>query len=659
MPLKVECPQCHRPLQLPDSVLGKPVRCSACQGIFTAPGGAVTEPVIPALPLPPPPAPPPVREQLTAGKPAQRPVLPGESADGKPSGRTNRPVPQSGFDFQPWSFTVLVRKDLRNKLKGSFHCEVKREELRLKQGQDIDIPIPVHTAARHPGGNRFFIKIEDREVELSVNEFKLVQDRLARDLCRFLAGRGAAPKQADYAISQGMLALTLLPMGIPFLIFGMIGGPLGGAVAGGVGGGLIAGCFAIVRRDEWSKALRITLALGVSLASYSLVGLLFLLSHQTPDRSPENDRGVEERLKATEERRAAEERRIAAENDRLRRDGGDPQKDRPPADKAVKPPDDPTVLLPGEIRRIRTGAELVWQARFSPDEKTLATLGKTGICELWDRQTGKQTGSFRVSLEGHVNWFTFSPDQGKHMAGWAGQPELFLRDGSTGEIRGRMDMGDRVAPYSMCDFFPDGKTLVACSGRDIRFWTVPEGKPAGQFGHVKCEGEETCSSAQVTRDGKALLVGGGKGAGRVDRVWDLTAASPSRQLKSFTRGNIWARLTLSPNGTLALMNTTQLVELVDWKTDKAVLLKEAPVQADFSGVTLTPDDRVLVTGHVDGKVRFWEIPSGKELGSFLARTGREGSVGGLAVSADGKTLSTATGADVSLWKLDEVFPQKK
>jgi WD40 repeat protein len=179
-----------------------------------------------------------------------------------------------------------------------------------------------------------------------------------------------------------------------------------------------------------------------------------------------------------------------------------------------------------------------------------------------------------------------------------------------------------------------------------------------KFAHVKMQGEGTFVSANVTPDAKTLITGGSNSMGRLDQVWDLTAASPPRQLKSFTRGLGSARMTLSPDGKLAMIYSTRLVEVVDWEEDRAVLLKEPPPSADFSGVTFNSDSKMLITGHADGKVRFLEIPSGKELGSFPARHRANGNVTGLSLSADGKFLSTGVNSHVSIWSMGEVFPRK-
>ncbi len=144
---------------------------------------------------------------------------------------------------------------------------------------------------------------------------------------------------------------------------------------------------------------------------------------------------------------------------------------------------------------------------------------------------------------------------------------------------------------------------------------------------------------------------------RRDEVWDLPTGAPARLLTGFNRENTSDRLPLSPDGSLAVARTHRLVELLDWKTDRMVLLKEAPIGADFTSAGFTPDGKVLVTGHQDGTVHFWDVPTGRGRATFKAHDG--GPVAAVDVSADKRMLATGFGSEVVLWDLNVVFPRKE
>ncbi len=45
--MQIICAGCQKPLQMPDSAAGQPVRCPMCQTVFTAPVLMEIEPVLP------------------------------------------------------------------------------------------------------------------------------------------------------------------------------------------------------------------------------------------------------------------------------------------------------------------------------------------------------------------------------------------------------------------------------------------------------------------------------------------------------------------------------------------------------------------------------------------------------------------------------------
>ncbi len=71
--------------------------------------------------------------------------------------------------------------------------------------------------------------------------------------------------------------------------------------------------------------------------------------------------------------------------------------------------------------------------------------------------------------------------------------------------------------------------------------------------------------------------------------------------------------------------------------------------ADAPTLAFAPDGRTLAARGLDGSVRVWDLPGGKEIGPFK---GHEGSVTALAFAPDGKTLASG-GSDTTilLWDL--------
>jgi WD40 repeat protein len=550
---------------------------------------------------------------------------------------------------QPFVVKLAVRRDPAGKVKGLWRGRVTGEGLLLRQKGSPDGQVRVGDPARYVGGNRLEVRWEGRDVELTVAEFVLYQHSLARDLCRFLHGEIPPPQKRNYAIPAALYVPALLPLGIPIL-------SLGGALWAGLGGALCAACFAILRKEEWSAAVRVVLSLLFSVVGYTLLGEFVLLTY------------LQQWLSSAKPGPVAVTPAPAPQPPF--------QQNLPPPGQAEIPqwvpqaappnvPPPPPPKKPGELRTLKLKSDEawrsgeVWHVRFSPDGKTLATLGNEGFCQMWDRDTGEQRGSFRLENKNHNNWLVFSPT-GEHLVAWDGVGMIYLREGATGKLVTRLDPGGWDAGYNYGDFSPDGKTLVVKRGGFIFFWKVPEGDPIPPKVKELTPIQTHNTSSQYAADGKTIVVGAyGNRDGplqRVDRVIDLTGEKPQRRLRGFDPNNIWARLTLSPDRRLAMLHTDKIVELLDWATDKHALLLETK-DSPFAYVAFTPDSKALVTLQLDGWVRLWEIPSGKELGGFDARRPNV-ALRTVSVSPDGKLLATGGGDEVTLWDFATVFPRK-
>lgn len=312
----------------------------------------------------------------------------------------------------------------------------------------------------------------------------------------------------------------------------------------------------------------------------------------------------------------------------------------------------------GEVRRIRTRAGGATEVRFHPDLQKMATLGNWGLCELWQVESGKRTGFFRASHEGHPNRLVYSPPPSKYVVGWAGQPELTLRDPLTGEVLGKADMTPGGPSNCTCEVFPDEKRMVACTGNLIRFISVPDCRLLNEFDHIKPTGHNSFLSLCITPDGKTLLTGSQELAiGRFDEVWDLTKPSPPRRLTSFNKVRPHDRMTLSPKGDVAMIFHDGEVELVDWKRDRLLMKVKRPGSEGFTSAAITPQGNMLVTGHRDSHLRFWEIPSGREIGKIKIASQDWEPITGVAISPDNRFLTTARQEMVTIWETKDVFPR--
>jgi RNA polymerase sigma factor (sigma-70 family) len=246
----------------------------------------------------------------------------------------------------------------------------------------------------------------------------------------------------------------------------------------------------------------------------------------------------------------------------------------------------------------------------SPDGKLLAIQIRTKEAKedsiaIYDFATGQLVRRFGNENRGSA--LLFSPN-GKTLAAYRWPHTIDLWDPTTGRLlhtlKGHTDIVWAVA------FSADGKTLVSGSDdKTIRFWDVATGKQLRQINHKNGVGALALSS-----DGKFLATidvfkkvqeGGGYWPfdNRV-RLWDVVTGKETRQL---------------------------FVPQKEPRRDEV---------ADVQSITFTPDGKMLLSGGMDGVLRYWDPASGKELRRV---PGFAACPGAFAFSADGKRLAVMDG----------------
>jgi WD40 repeat protein len=131
----------------------------------------------------------------------------------------------------------------------------------------------------------------------------------------------------------------------------------------------------------------------------------------------------------------------------------------------------------GELRRTLAGLEQAWACGFSPDGKTLAVAGRSGVT-LLDVESGRTAQRFATSDGEGVIELAFAAD-GSRLAGRGGllggpnraPPLLYVWDLRTPrELQRWAPSGSGVTSISLS---PDGKYLVAGQSGRVRTWNLP------------------------------------------------------------------------------------------------------------------------------------------------------------------------------------------
>ena len=300
---------------------------------------------------------------------------------------------------------------------------------------------------------------------------------------------------------------------------------------------------------------------------------------------------------------------------------------------------------------------------YSPDGKTLATVGEAGKIRLWDAATGKAIASFQQGDKRIISALAFSPD-GKTLAvgdcdmktfDLTGEvkdlppPKLVLRDAATGEVRQTFE-GEGWFRHVV--FFPDGRRIVASDAQRVRLCELNTAKELPPLS-VK----RSPWALALAPDGKTLAYGDSTAI----VFLDVAAGKELRRIE--TGLHDISEIAFSPDGkTLAASGPQtaglassgpQMLRLWDTETDKELhTLVEDKAASPFR-FAFSPDGKTLAATAGDlGPIRLWDAATGKERGRLQIPASEYLTVN-FALSPDGKTLAATTGhGAVSLWDLE-------
>jgi WD40 repeat protein len=231
-----------------------------------------------------------------------------------------------------------------------------------------------------------------------------------------------------------------------------------------------------------------------------------------------------------------------------------------------------------------------WEAAFSPDHRTLATITEERAIRLVDVATGKELRKLTWPAGTFFRYLAFSPN-GETVAAHDSDT-VCLWDPSTGQELRRRTWPGQVASIA---FKADGGLLVTNYPKEdwrvvARLWDMAARKPLLE--------SEVLLSGTISSDGKSLIA--------------FTGYSPC-----------------GVGGAL----------LWDVRTAKGGPLFHGEIHPDIASA-FSPDSRVLaacwgVKGRQEDAVQLWEAPAGKP----LVRVALPGGVSSMTFSPDGKTLA--------------------
>jgi WD40 repeat protein len=308
----------------------------------------------------------------------------------------------------------------------------------------------------------------------------------------------------------------------------------------------------------------------------------------------------------------------------------------------------------GTLRFRNANAGIVLM-RFTPDGRSLFTVGSTDRARLWEASTGRERNQIMVPPGG--NWLV-TPDC-RLLVTWADSGSTIrIWRTATGKMLRKLSIPNyRV--NSVC-LWPNGKTLMAAATDEntdkplLRLWPFPGGTKFREIEPSRPRGRKKEFLPQkllVDPTGKWLHCLGRYGDLPALRRWDLATEKEVPALAEFPGED--GRPTLSPNGNfLAVVikraNQKTTVRLLEVATGKTLHEFPLPRNAHVPGMRFSPDGRTLAavaTVEVTDQVYLWRVADGKALPKPNLD---DFSVVDLGFSPDGRTLAVQQEENIRL-----------
>jgi WD40 repeat protein len=276
---------------------------------------------------------------------------------------------------------------------------------------------------------------------------------------------------------------------------------------------------------------------------------------------------------------------------------------------------------------------------YAPSGEVIATAGYDGLVRIWDPASGK---CLRVLQEHRACLWrvAFSPD-GRRLASGDSAGMICLWDTATWQLEGRIEGHHKL--IDTLGFSPADGTLLSVNGDNrvvgaegwARFWDPVTRKELRRF-------RSRDSFLRFSPDGKVLV-------SFADSRTRFLDPQTGKVLSAIPADRAWGCFFGDGARFLQGAYDSERVDLWDWRNGARLSSFTIPLPERMPHAVLSPDDRLVGLGYVDGTVRLVQVGTGKLVRELQGHTD---TVNALAFSPDGSTLASASEDSTALlWGL--------